>query len=310
MVVGAVCGNDYGCDLVQKLGVTGFWGRTVQFLLDKPLKILFVVIVAAVLARVFGRLARKAVESLAGTTPVRRVSARADRRARTLASVTGSVVRIVVWTIAGLTILGLLGLNLGPLIAGASIVGVALGFGAQSLVRDFLSGFFILVEDQYGVGDQVNVGGSVGTVEDVSLRVTRMRAYDGAVWFVPNGEIRKVANNTMGWARANVDVVLPPDVDLERALAVMAEEAQALARDSAWSDAIVEAPQVLGVESMTVDGLTIRLTARTVPLKQDPVARVLRARVAARLRSEGIALAKPPAVTAPLASDPGTEGDK
>jgi small conductance mechanosensitive channel len=304
VLAAASCGNDYGCDLVQKLGLTGFWGRTVQFLLDRPLKILFVVIVAAVLARVFGRLARKAVESLAGTTPVRRVSPRADRRARTLASVTGSVVRIVVWTIAGLTILGLIGLNLGPLIAGASIVGVALGFGAQSLVRDFLSGFFILVEDQYGVGDQVNVGGSVGTVEDVSLRVTRMRAYDGAVWFVPNGEIRKVANNTMGWARANVDILLPLDVDLERALAVMAEEAQALAGDSAWSDAIVEAPQVLGVESMTADGLTIRLTARTVPLKQDPVARALRGRVAARLRSAGIALAKPPVTAAPMAAEP------
>jgi small conductance mechanosensitive channel len=291
----AACGNDYGCDIVRKLGLHGFWGSTAQFLLDKPLKILFVVVVAAVLSRVLGRLARKAVESLAGTTPVRRVSPRADQRARTLASVTGSVVRIIVWTIAGLTILGLVGLNLGPLIAGASIVGVALGFGAQALVRDFLSGFFILVEDQYGVGDQVNVGGTIGTVEDVSLRVTRMRAYDGAVWFVPNGEIRKVANNTMGWSRANVDILLPLDADLERALAVMAEEAEAMGRDPAWADAIVEAPQVLGIESMTADGFVIRLTARTAPLKQDPFARALRGRIGSRLRGEGIALAKPPA---------------
>jgi len=301
VLAAAACGNDYACDLVQKLGLTGFWGRTVQFLLDKPLKILFVVIVAAVLARVFGRLARKAVESLAGTTPVRRVSPRADRRARTLASVTRSVVRIVVWTIAALTILGLVGLNLGPLIAGASIVGVALGFGAQALVRDFLSGFFILVEDQYGVGDRINVSGAKGTVEDVSLRVTRMRADDGAVWFVPNGEIRKVANATMGWQRALVDVLLPLDADLERALAVMGEEADAVADDSQWADAVVERPQVLGVEAMSADGLTIRLTARTAPQKQDAFARALRARIAAGLRREGIALAKPPVTAAPAA---------
>src|SRR5205085_5209231 len=147
---------------------------------------------------------------------------RADQRVRTLAGVTGSVVRVIVWTVALLTILGIVGLNLGPLIAGASIVGVALGFGAQSLVKDFLSGFFILVEDQYGVGDQVSVGGAKGTIEEVTLRVNRMRSDDGSVWFVPNGEIRKVANATMGWQRALVDFLLPLDVDVERALNVMA----------------------------------------------------------------------------------------
>jgi small-conductance mechanosensitive channel len=292
------CGNDYACDLVQKLGLSGFWGRTVQFLLNRPLKILFVLVVAAVLARILGRLARRAVEKLAGSTPLRRASSRADQRVRTLAGVTGSVVRVLVWTVALLTILGILGLNLGPLIAGASIVGVALGFGAQSLVKDFLSGFFILVEDQYGVGDQVSVAGALGTVEEVNLRVTRLRANDGAVWFVPNGEIRKVANTTMGWARANVDFLLPLDADVDRALDVMAEEAGGLAADPAWSEALVEPPQVLGIESVSADGYTVRITARAVPLRQDPLARALRARIGARLRREGIAFAKPPAVAA------------
>jgi small-conductance mechanosensitive channel len=299
MVAAAACANDYGCDLVQKLGLTGFWGRTVQFLLDRPLKILFVVLLAAVLSRVLGRLARRGVEAMAGITPVRRASPRADQRARTLAAVTGSAVRLVVWTVTGLIVLGLLGINLGPLIAGASIVGVAVGFGAQALVRDFLSGFFILVEDQYGVGDRVNVSGAKGMVENVSLRVTRMRADDGAVWFVPNGEIRKVANATMGWQRALVDVLLPLDADLERALVVVAEEADAVAQDPAWADDIVERPQVLGVEAMSADGLTIRLTGRTSPQRQDAFARALRARIAARLRREGIALAKPPVAAAP-----------
>jgi small conductance mechanosensitive channel len=293
------CGNDYACEIVNKLGLSGFWGRTVQFLLDRPLRIILVVIVAAVLARVLGRLARRAVEKLSGATPLRRASSRADQRVRTLAGVTGSIVRVLVWTVALLTILGLVGLNLGPLIAGASIVGVALGFGAQSLVKDFLSGFFILVEDQYGVGDQVTVAGAVGTVEEVNLRVTRLRSADGAVWFVPNGEIRKVANATMGWSRANVDFLLPLDTDLERAIAVMAEEAEAIARDPAWADTIEEGPQVLGIESMSADGFTIRVTARTAALGQDALARALRARIGARLRREGIALAKPPAVPAP-----------
>ena len=299
MVAAAACANDYGCDLVQKLGLTGFWGRTVQFLLDRPLKILFVILVAVVLSRVLGRLARRGVEAMAGITPVRRASPRADQRARTLASVTGSLVRIIVWTVAGLTILGLIGLNLGPLIAGASIVGVAVGFGAQALVRDFLSGFFILVEDQYGVGDRVNVSGAKGTVEEVTLRVTRMRADDGAVWFVPNGEIRKVANTSMGWQRALVDILLPLDVDVDRALTIMAEECEAMASDPAWAADIVERPQVLGVEAMSADGLTIRLTARTGPQRQDAFARALRARIASRLKTEGIPLAKPPAVAAP-----------
>src|SRR3954463_13950066 len=257
--------NDYGCELVHKIGLTGFWARTAQFGLDRPLRILIVVIVAAILSRILGRLAKRAVEAMAGITPVRRASKRADQRSRTLAAVTGSVVRIVVWTTAGLTVLGILGINLGPLIAGASIVGVALGFGAQALVRDFLSGFFILVEDQYGVGDTVNVGGAKGTVEDVSLRVTRLRGDDGNVWFVPNGEIRKVANATMGWHRATVDILLPLDVDVDRALAVMAEQCDAMAGDPAWAQEIVERPQVLGVDAMSADGLTIKITARTVP---------------------------------------------
>jgi small conductance mechanosensitive channel len=304
MVLAAACANDdYACELVNKLGLTGFWARTAQFGLDRPLRILLVIVIAAVLSRVLGRLARRAVETMAGITPVRRVSARADQRAHTLAAVTGSVVRIVVWTTAGLTILGILGINLGPLIAGASIVGVALGFGAQALVRDFLSGFFILVEDQFGVGDRVNVGGAKGTVEEVTLRVTRMRADDGNVWFVPNGEIRKVANATMGWQRAIVDILLPLDVDLDRALAAMAEECDAIGHDPAWAADIVERPQLLGVEAMSADGLTIRLTARTASQRQDAFARSLRARIASRLRREDIALAKPPAVAAPAAGD-------
>ncbi|MBV8235108.1 MAG: mechanosensitive ion channel family protein [Acidimicrobiia bacterium] len=303
MLLAAACANkDYACELVNKLGITGFWARTAQFGLDRPMRILIVVVVAAVLSRVLARLARHTVEAMAGITPVRRTSERAEQRARTLATVTGSLVRIFVWVTAGLTILGLLGINLGPLIAGASILGVALGFGAQALVRDFLSGFFILVEDQYGVGDRINVGGTQGTVDDVTLRVTRMRADDGALWFVPNGEIRKVANTTMGWQRANVDIVLPLEADFDRAMSAMAQECDAMARDPAWGSDIVERPQVLGVDAMAADGLTIRLTVRTEPQRQDAFARAMRARILSRLKAERIPIANPPA---PASAEPG-----
>ena len=305
MVVGAACGNDYACDLVTKLGLSGFWARTAQFVLDRPLRIVVIVVVGALASRILGRLARRAVEAMAGITPARMVSDRGDQRARTLAAVTGSVVRIVVWTIAGLTILGVVGINLGPLIAGASILGVAVGFGAQSLVRDFLSGFFILVEDQYGVGDRISVTGSSGTVESVTLRVTRMRGDDGSVWFVPNGEIRKVANATMGWQRSTVDVLLPRDADVGRALGVLEGVCQAVADDPAWAGDLLEGPQVLGVDSMSVDGVTIRLTARTAPGRQDPLARALRARVFDRFKAEAIPLAAGAAPTTDPAGQPG-----
>jgi moderate conductance mechanosensitive channel len=290
----ACANSDYACELVDKIGLTGFPGRTVEFLLDRPLKILLIIVVAWVLARILARLVRRSFESVAGRTTLRRAP-RAQARTTAVAGALTSMVRIVVWTIAGLSIVGEFGINLGPFIAGASIVGVALGFGAQSLVRDFLSGFFILVEDQYGVGDKIAVAGSEGTVEEINLRMTRLRSADGTVWFVPNGEIRKVANATIGWARAVADLLLPLDADIEAASAALADEAAAFARDPAWSDAILEPPEVLGVEAISADGITVRVAAKTLPLRDAAVARQLRARLGARLRREGIALAKAPA---------------
>ena len=301
----ACANNDYACELVRKIGLKGFPGRTVQFLLDRPLKILVIAVVAWVLARLLGRMVRRSFESVAARPGLRRGSPRAQARTTAVAGALASVVRIMVWTIAGLLIVGQVGIDLGPFIAGASIVGVALGFGAQSLVRDFLSGFFILVEDQYGVGDKVRVAGSEGTVEEINLRMTRLRSADGAVWFVPNGEIRKVANTTMGWARAVADLLLPLDTDVGAAMAALADEAAALGRDPKWADSLLEPPQVLGVEAISADGITIRVVARTPPQRDDAVARELRARLGARLGRDGIALAKAPAPAQPAAEPDG-----
>jgi moderate conductance mechanosensitive channel len=215
-------------------------------------------------------------------------SPRGEQRAETLVGVVVSLIRIFVWTVAGLLILGELGLNLGPFLAGASIVGVALGFGTQSLVKDFVSGFFILVEDQYGVGDVVTVTDQTGTVEEVNLRVTRLRAADGTVWFVPNGEIRKVGNAAKEWTKAVVDVLVSNKADLEAAMAAIAEEAAAMGEDPAWDHAVLEPPEVLGVETMGVEGVTVRVSTKTVPTQRTPFAREMRARITRRLQRDGV----------------------
>ncbi len=213
---------------------------------------------------------------------------RARQRAETVGALLGSVVTFLIWTIAVLMAFGELGLELGPLLAGAGIVGVAVGFGAQNLVRDFLSGIFMLIEDQYGVGDVIDAGAASGTVEGVSLRTTRLRDLEGNVWHIPNGTIARVANKSQLWSRSLVVVPVSYDADTERALAVMKEVADATWRDDAWSDAILEEPEVWGVENLGVDGVTIRLAVKTKPLMQWKVGRELRRRIKAAFDAEGI----------------------
>ena len=196
-----------------------------------------------------------------------------------------SIVRITIFAVAFFMALAQVGLNLGPLIAGAGIIGVALGFGAQSLVRDFISGLFILLEDQYGVGDEINLAADVsGTVEEVNLRTTRVRGADGTVWFVPNGEVRRVGNASMEFSRAVVDIPLAKDADVVAALKAIGAEAEKLGKE--WPDRVTEAPLVLGVQNLAVEGPVVRVTAATAPGQQYAVARELRKRVADRLRAK------------------------
>jgi small conductance mechanosensitive channel len=176
-------------------------------------------------------------------------------------------------------VLGELGLNLGPLIAGAGIAGVALGFGAQTLVRDFLAGIFMLVEDQFGVGDVVDVGGVSGVVEGVSLRVTRLRDVEGVVWHVPNGEIKRVGNKSQDWSRAVLDVQVVHGTDLGRAQEVLRSVAAGMRDDDRWSSIILEEPEVWGVESVGSVGITLRLVLKTRPADQWDVQRDLRRRI-------------------------------
>jgi small conductance mechanosensitive channel len=277
--------------LLERAGLSELVARAVT----KLVAVLVIALVAVLVARAVSRAASRWILALALRAPLVTDSTRARQRAKTVGGVAASAIRVTVWTVAALLIADKLDVNVGPLIAGAGIAGVAIAFGAQSLVKDFVSGFFILLEDQYGVGDVVVVNGITATVEDVNLRITRMRSSDGTLWYVPNGEVRKVGNTGKDWSRAVVDVAVPGTLDLAVATSAISDEAAKFAADPAWAGVVLEAPEVLGVEALGNDAATVRLAVKTAPLQQNRVARELRARVATRLAVEAVRRQQPPA---------------
>lgn len=213
------------------------------------------------------------------------------QRAATMGSLLKSIVSGVIFTVVALMFISELGYDIAPLIASAGIIGVALGFGSQTLVKDFLSGIFMIFEDQYGVGDVVDLGEASGTVEAVSLRVTRLRDVNGTVWYVRNGEILRVGNMSQNWARTVLDVTVGYTEDLVRVRRALQEVARDLWEDEDFKGLIIEEPEVWGVESLGVDGIVVRVTLKTAPMEQWGVARAMRERVKARFEHEGINLA-------------------
>ncbi|HLG92284.1 MAG TPA: mechanosensitive ion channel family protein [Acidimicrobiales bacterium] len=274
--------------LIKTAGASADTADRVQSLVLKPLEIVVVLAAAYLVARLGARVARRAVASVQNRAADRFGSHRAGPRLSTMGVLAANVWRVFVWVIAGLVVLGVVGVNLAPFLAGATVVGAALGFGAQTLVRDLLAGFFIVAEDQYGVGDAVRIGNVCGSVEELTFRVTRLRAEDGSVWFVANGEVRQVANTSILWSRAEVDVPVPQGCDPDRASQLVEAEASALAADPDWAPLLLERPQLLGLESLGPDGATLKVVARTPPRQSARVAREMRRRVASRLTQEGI----------------------
>ncbi|WP_246056498.1 mechanosensitive ion channel family protein [Cellulomonas cellasea] len=218
------------------------------------------------------------------------VTARRAQRARTIGSVLRSTATIVVGTLAVLMVLDALGANIAPFIASAGIVGVALGFGAQSLVKDFLSGMFMLLEDQYGVGDVVDVGHATGTVEAVALRVTKIRDSSGTLWYVPNGTMVRVGNKTQGWAKAVVEVKVDYFADLDEVRHVLEEAVGRVAADPVLGTYLEGEPTVTGIEDLAFDAVTLQVTVKTAPAMQWEVARAMRAAVRRALEEAGIPL--------------------
>jgi small-conductance mechanosensitive channel len=216
------------------------------------------------------------------------IDERRHQRVYALGAILRSAASVTIFAIAGVVVLGDLGINLAPLLASAGVVGIAIGFGAQNLVRDYLTGIFMLLEDQYGVGDVITVANATGTVETMTLRITRLRDVNGIVWHVRNGTIDEVGNQSQGWARAIIDFPVPYTADLATIRAILAEVA-----DAAWSDpalrvVMLEKPEVWGAQEVSSSAVTMRMVVRTAPLRQWETQRELRARVKAALDAAGI----------------------
>jgi hypothetical protein len=216
------------------------------------------------------------------------IAERRHQRVRALGSILRSAASVTIFAIAGAVILGDLGINLAPLLASAGVVGIAIGFGAQNLVRDYLTGIFMLLEDQYGVGDVITVGEATGTVETMTLRITRIRDINGIVWHIRNGTIDQVGNQSQGWARAVVDFPVPYTADLATIRAIFDGVAEAAWSDPALRGVMLEKPEVWGAQDVSSYEVTMRIAARTAPLHQWEVAREMRARVKAALDAAGI----------------------
>jgi small conductance mechanosensitive channel len=215
-----------------------------------------------------------------------------ERRGRTISQLLRSVGRVAIVTIAILLTFNVF-INIAPILAGAGILGLAVSFGAQSLVRDVISGFFILSENQFGLGDVIEVAGKAGVVEKMTLRVVVLRDLEGAMHIIPNGELKVVTNRTRGWARSVVDVGVPYDVDLDRALAVVRDEAAQFTSDSVWAIQLDGPLEVLGVEAMGESAIVIRTLIKTQPGSQWNAGREFRRRLILRFEREGIQIPVP-----------------
>ena len=296
--------------------LTGSWfedanvkaGHWFDVLLGTPLRVAGIVVVGLVVRFLVHRVIDKVVQGIvtgrAGlgrledhlpaslvTAPL--LSARREQRARTMASVLKSLTTAAVGTVVALMVLDEFDVNTAPLLASAGIVGVAVGFGAQALVRDVISGIFMLAEDQYGVGDAVDLGDASGVVEAVGLRVTRVRDVDGTVWYIRNGQVQRVGNRSQGWARAVLDVGVAYGEDLARAEDLLLAVARQLKDDEHFGPLVLEEPEMWGVESVSADGVVLRLVVKTQPLQQWAVARELRRRIKERFDAEGVRVAHP-----------------
>lgn len=275
-----------------------------DWLVDTGLPILIILLAGAllrwVLHRLISRVVRRTLESklperleghratrvLASATGA--LSERRRQRVETLGAVLRSLVTTVIFSVAFVMILEKVDIPIAPLLASAGVAGVALGFGAQSLVKDFLSGVFLLLEDQYGVGDVIDTGEAIGEVEDVTLRVTRLRDGNGVIWYVRNGEIIRVGNRSQGWSTAIVDLPVSYTEDAERVMGVLREAMQAMDDDPNWHDKLVETPTVVGIEQITGTTITIRVIAKCEPNENLTIQREIRERAKAAFDAHGV----------------------
>lgn len=283
-----------------------FLGSLVEATLGPALQILLILLLASLVLRLARRVIERTVahakdpESTQGPLRRRRpadegpsYAIRRAQRADALGALLTSVATVVVWVLAIFLILAEVNIQVAPLVAGAGVVGLAVGFGAQDLVKDFLSGVFMLAEDQFGVGDIVDVGEADGIVEGVTLRTTKIRDVHGTLWHVPNGEIRRVGNSSQQWARSLLDIGVSYGTDIDTAIEVIEAVAAAMADEEGYRDQFLDAPDVWGVQSLGADSVDIRLVIKTEPGAQWAISRELRRRLKAAFDAVGIEIPFP-----------------
>jgi moderate conductance mechanosensitive channel len=278
------------------------WDSTLDWLAGAPLRILLILLGALVLRWLVNRSIRTLVSRAVlradehERSSIERVLDRATganlerrrQRALTMGSLLRSISTFVIASITVLTVMAELGLPLAPLLTSAGIGGIALGFGAQSLVKDFVSGIMMIIEDQYGVGDVIDTGEATGTVEEVSLRVTRLRDASGVVWFIRNGEIVRIGNKSQGWAVATVDLQVSYAEDPRRVLPLLQQVVDEIAAEPQWADKLIEPPTVAGVESVSNGAMTLRVFVKTRPGEQYAIPREIRERAKEAFDREGV----------------------
>ncbi|MGW3107140.1 mechanosensitive ion channel family protein [Streptomyces sp. NPDC001100] len=252
------------------------------------LRVLLILVIAAVLRMTVRRAITKlidrmnrTVESVDGTA-LGGLLVNAERRrqrSQAIGSVLRSVASFVILGTAALMILGTFEINLAPLLASAGVAGVAIGFGARNLVTDFLSGVFMILEDQYGVGDQIDAGVASGEVIEVGLRVTKLRGANGEIWYVRNGEVKRIGNLSQGWATAGVDVTVKASENLDRVKATLDAVSERMSKEEPWNELLWGPIEVLGLDSVLIDSMVVRVSAKTMPGKSVAVERELRWRI-------------------------------
>ena len=260
-----------------------------EFALGHGTRLLAILLIALLLIRVLRIVTRRLIAG-AGAQSAARVARMREQQTRTLAGILYSGGTAVIAIVAILTALPEFGFNITPVAAAAGLASLAIGFGAQHVVRDFINGFFTILEDQYVVGDVVRIGDVVGRVEHMTLRRTVVRDPQGAVVTIPNGEITKVANLSRDWGQLFLDATVAVDQPLDEALNALEDVATEFRADPSWSPMLLDGPRVLGVESLAPNGTTVRLQVRTAPTRQDDVARELRRRIQIELAGRGIQL--------------------
>lgn len=296
-----VCGDGAGplCDWVLQVTSNSTLASGTEWLVMRPLQIIGILLGAWVIKKLLVNRVRALVTRVLNAQPEMLPlggtlhDPRRETRAAAISAVLAGVVGVAVWAVAIMMVAGRIGLELGPLLAGAGIVGLALGFGSQSLVRDWISGLFMLMEDQYGIGDVVDLGAAVGTVERFSLRATVIRSLNGTVWHIPNGEITRVGNLSQVWSVALVEVDVAYRTDLDLAIATLERTATEVTSQGEISESVLEPPVVTGVEQLGNDGITLRITVKTAAGSQWALQRLLRKAIKENFEAEGIEIPFP-----------------